>query len=126
MDARRVYVAGTNHIHRLPERGEGFSSYYQLGRADKSAKANAEPNNKEELKSHYEGSHSLFGIVWQVATSTGWTPHFVKWGLPYAELMTMMADAPRLVDGDKPKAEKTKKNTVDIFQSMLKNETGRN
>jgi hypothetical protein len=39
--------------------------------------------------------------------------------------MTMMADAPRLVDGEKAKAEKLKKNTVDIFQSMFKNETGR-
>lgn len=113
-------MAGTAHFHSLLERGEGFSTYYQLDGANKSSKANAEPKKQEELKSHYEGSHSLLGIQWQVASSTGWTPHFIKWGLPYAELMIMMADAPRLVNeptqNDKPQA----KSTVDIFQTMLK------
>ena len=113
-------MAGAAHLYSLLERGEGFSTYYQLGGANKSSKANAEPKNKEELKSHYEGSHSLLGVMWQVASATGWTPHFIKWGLPYAELMTMMADAPRLVNGDKPTADKPQaKSTVEIFQTML-------
>ena len=113
-------MASSAPLYWILERGQGFSTYYQLGGADKSAQTHAEPKKQEELKSHYEGSHSLLGIEWQVATATGWTPHFIKWGLPYAELMTMMADAPRLVteptQGDKPQA----KSTVGIFQTMLK------
>lgn len=112
-------MAGTAHLYSLLERGEGFSTYYQLGGANKSSKANAEPKNKEELKSHYEGSHSLLGIQWQVASSTGWTPHFIKWGLPYAELMTMMADAPRLVNEQPQDNKPLAKSTVEIFQTML-------
>lgn len=120
-------MASSDSLHRIPERGEGFSAYYQLGGADQSAQTHAEPKKKEELTSHYEGSHSLLGVQWQVVTATSWTPHFVKWGLPYAELMTMMADAPRFVKGEEPGQQKPKaQSTVGIFQTMLKNyETGR-
>lgn len=119
VDAIRTHLAGTAHLHCLLERGEGFSTYYQLGGANKSAKANAEPKKQEELKSHYEGSHSLLGVMWQVASATGWTPHFIKWGLPYAELMIMMADAPRLVNEQPQDNKPQAKSTVEIFQTML-------
>ena len=120
-------MARTAHLHRLSGRGAGFSSYYRLGGANKSSKA--EPKRKEELKSHYEGSHSLLGVMWQIASSTGWNPHYILWRVSYALLMTMTADAPRYVSEEEAPATQVKpKSTVEIFQQMMakNNETGRN
>ena len=127
VDSIRVYMARTTHLHRISGRGAGFSSYYRLSGEAKSAKA--EPKRKEELTSRYEGSHSLLGVIWQVSTATGWIPFFVKWGLPYAELMTMMADAPHYVSEEEATTKQVKpKSTVELFTQMQakNNETGRN
>lgn len=124
-----VHMADANDLHSVYERGEGFSSYYQLGGATKSAKANAEPQPKE-LTSRYEGSHSLAGVMWQIETATGWSAHYVLWRINYPLLMTKMADAPRMVDAPTEEQQKPKsktESTLKIFQTMLKNnETGRN
>ena len=32
---------------------------------------------KGELKSRYEGSHSPFGFVWQIASATGWSVDYI-------------------------------------------------
>lgn len=122
-------MADANDLHSIYERGEGFSSYYQLGGATKSAKANAEPQPKE-LTSRYEGSHSLAGVMWQIETATGRSAHYVLWRINYPLLMTKMADAPRMVDAPTEEQQKPKsktESTLKIFQTMLKNnETGRN
>lgn len=43
----------------------------------------------------YVGSHSPFGIVWQIATATGWSVRYILWGVNYQTLRMMLADAPR-------------------------------
>lgn len=115
-------MARSNSLRSILERGKGFSKYYQLDRADKSAKANAEPRKQEELTSRYEGSHSLFGVIWQVVTSAGWTPNYILWRIPYALLMLMLKDAPHFISVDDqntiPPVKKNK--TAEIFQTMLK------
>lgn len=46
-----------------------------------------------------EGSHSLFGFIWQIAAATGWSVHYILWKLPYPTLLLMLSDAPRWVKG---------------------------
>lgn len=47
-----------------------------------------------------EGSHSPFGLIYQIAKDTGWSVEYIL-GLPYVTLVLMMADAPRYVSGKK-------------------------
>ena len=102
-------------------RGAGFSAYYQLERARKPAKANVEPRKgKKELKSRSEDSHSLFGLVWQIASTTGWSYHYILWGVPYVTLLLMMSDSPKVVTEDISTPAKQKSSALDIFQTMLK------
>lgn len=120
-------MARTTHLHRISGRGAGFSSYYRLNGEAKSAKA--EPKRKEELTSRYEGSHSLLGVIWQIATATGWTVHYIQWRVSYALLMTMMADAPHYVSEEEATTKQVKpKSTVELFTQLQQknNETGRN
>ena len=51
---------------------------------------------------HYEGSHSPFGMIYQIARDAGWTVEYVL-QQPYARLMMMLHDAPRYVTEDKEK-----------------------
>lgn len=41
------------------------------------------------------GCHSPFGLIWQIAATTGWSKHHILWGLPYECLLRMLSDAPR-------------------------------
>ncbi|MCC8143840.1 MAG: hypothetical protein LUD02_02625 [Tannerellaceae bacterium] len=50
-----------------------------------------------------EGSHSHFGLIYQIAKDTGWSVEYIM-GLPYAMLVTMLADAPRYISKPKQKA----------------------
>lgn len=96
---------------------------------EQSAQAETEPNKKRELKSHYEGSHSPFGFIWQIANATGWSVRYIMWGVNYQTLLMMLADAPRYVDeGASPvpsgrkgegKEISQKKSVIDFFQSQL-------
>lgn len=85
----------------------------------------SEPKKKEELKGHFETSHSPFGFVWQIAAATGWTVDYILWGVNYQTLLMMLADAPRYIDKeDAPKKDNdsssTNKNSVlGFFQSKL-------
>ncbi len=70
-----------------------------------------------------EGPHSLFGIVWQIATATGWTVDYILRRIPYPVLMLMLSDAPRYVKGDaragrKPEAAHVQ--ALDFFQNLKK------
>ncbi|MCM0276834.1 hypothetical protein J8L08_14460 [Bacteroides fragilis] len=70
-----------------------------------------------------EGPHSLFGIVWQITTATGWTVDYILCRIPYPVLMLMLSDAPRYVKGDarasgKPEAAHVR--ALDFFQNLKK------
>lgn len=120
VDAIRAFIDRSNSFYQAFERSSKFSAYYQLHRTGESSSSKTEPRKntrKKELKSRYEGSHSLFGLIWQISSTTGWWPHRILWHIPYTTLMLMTADAPRMVDESAPPAKE--KSTVGIFQTML-------
>ena len=102
-----------------------FYTYYQISRDDESDEAENEPKEEGELKTHYEGSHSPFGFVWQIASSTGWSVDYILNGVNYQTLIMMLSDAPRYVKkkrhtDDNLSAEDEANNIVGFFQSKLK------
>ena len=93
-------------------------------RDSESSKATSEPKKERELKGHTEGSHSPFGVIWQVATATGWSVEYIMWKVNYQTLIMMTADAVRYIspkDNDK-KNKKTEGSSgaLGFFQSRLK------
>lgn len=100
-------------------RYKGFYEFYRLGGKNK---PDGEPSKKEELSTQYEGSHSLFGILWQIATATGWSVHYIMWKLPYSTIRLMLADAPGYKTSTSTKnksGKRGKNNTLAAFQSRL-------
>lgn len=98
-----------------------FFKYYQISRADESDDAETEPGKKGELKSKWEGSHSPFGFVWQIASATGWSVDYILNRVNWQTLIMMLNDAPRFVNkksGDKS-AEDEANDIVGFFQSKL-------
>lgn len=74
-----------------------------------------------------EGPHSPFGLIWQIASATGWTPHYIMWHIPYPMLILMAADAPRYVDAEEVKRRAGRKyrqpkgkKSLEFFQTTLK------
>lgn len=65
-----------------------------------------------------EGSHSPFGLMWQVASATGWSIHYITRRISYPMLLLMVADAPRLVK----EKNKKKGSAISLFQTMLPKE----
>lgn len=84
-----------------PARYTVFYDFYQIYRDDQSD--DAEPDDQGELS--YESSHSPWGVLWQIATATGWSVHYILWRVNYQTLMMMLADAPRYLS----KSEREKK-----------------
>jgi len=74
-----------------------------------------------------EGSHSPFGMIWQIASATGWTVHYILWKVPYTTLLLMMQDAPHWVDDEDkqptgtPSVMPKKSNTAALFEQRLNN-----
>jgi hypothetical protein len=101
-----------------------FYTYYQISRDDESNEAETEPTKEGELKSHWEGSHSPFGFIWQIASATGWSVEYILKGVNYQTLIMMLSDAPRYIDSKENKTEKTEEeeaeDIVGFFQSNLK------
>ncbi|NDW13206.1 hypothetical protein D0T50_09900 [Bacteroides sp. 214] len=64
-----------------------------------------------------ESSHSPFGLIWQIATQTGWSVKYILWGMSYPTLMLMIMDMPRYVKGGKRNLKKT--DAVNYFQTRL-------
>lgn len=53
-------------------------------------------------------------MIWQIASATGWSIHYILWEVNYQTLALMLADAPRTVTDDKTaEAEPLEK----LFQS---------
>jgi hypothetical protein len=44
-----------------------------------------------------EGPHSPFGSLWQIASATGWSLHYIKWRVDYLTLRLMLLDQPRYI-----------------------------
>lgn len=59
-------------------------------------------HDEKGVKGRIEGSHSPFGLIYQIAKDTGWTIEYIM-KIPYATLIMMLSDAPRYVrKKDKP------------------------
>ncbi|MDR2968293.1 MAG: hypothetical protein LBV32_01660 [Tannerellaceae bacterium] len=81
--------------------------YYQVD--NRSADDDAEDDvglshDEEGVKGHYEGSHSPFGLIYQIARDTGWPVEYIL-NLPHAALVMMLADTPRYVSGKSKERE---------------------
>ena len=99
---------------------EAFYEYYQIGRDCESAETETEPKGKGELRTVYEHSHSLFGYIWQIATSTGWSLEYILNGVNYQTLLVMLADAPRYVrKKDRPELSEEEQ-MIQYYQSQMK------
>ena len=111
----------------------GFREYYRIVGGDESAEADdGEPGKEGELRTKYESSHSLFGMLWQVAQATGWSVDYILWGLNWETLVLMLADAPRYMKvekgaergvGGRPtqvKGKRTAQEILECFQTRLK------
>ena len=102
-----------------------FFTYYQISRGNESDETETEPQKEGELKSRWEGSHSPFGFIWQIADATGWSVDYILNGVNFQTLIMMLSDAPRYVDGKKKEsdnqtAEEEADDIVGFFQSNLK------
>ncbi len=89
---------------------------------DESDEAETEPRKEGELKTDYEGSHSPFGFVWQIAGTTGWSVEYILHGVNYQTLIMMLSDAPRFVKRKTragASAEDEASDIVGFFQSQL-------
>lgn len=86
---------GCDQAFCQPDGYRPFYTYYQISRADESDELETEPKKEGELKSRYEGSHSPFGFVWQIASATGWSVDYILNKVNYQTLIMMLSDAPR-------------------------------
>ena len=104
-DARRTFIRlATNseqYIYHV------FRDYYRIGSSTEQDAALSEPErerkrNEELKKGHTEPSHSLFGVVGQLATETGWSIDYILDKVNVVTLQMMMADMPHWVPPQKP------------------------
>ena len=96
LDEQRAPARGDAQV-RVADGHRPFYTYYQIGGADEPDEAEDEPKKEGELRASYEGSHSLFGFVWQIAGATGWSVDYILTGVNYQTLIMMLSDAPRYV-----------------------------
>ena len=97
MDYLKMFIfCLVQHLMSLWDKG--FRNYYQIiGGVEPDEPDDTEPKGKEELRTQYESSHSLFGMVWQISSTTGWSVDYILWHVNYPTLLMMMADAPRYI-----------------------------
>lgn len=81
-----------------PVRCTRFFKLYQIhvGHADNDAGDEDLSQDKKGVKGRMEGSHSPFGLIYQIAKDTGWSVREIL-DLPYATLVMMLSDTPRYV-----------------------------
>ena len=119
-----LYYGGVPQFYS-PDGHKGFYDYYQIRRDSESAETASEPQKKGELKTKYEGSHSPFGFIWQIASATGWSIDYILNKVNYQTLIMMLSDAPRYVKEKQYSevertAEDEANDIVGFFQSNLK------
>ena len=104
-DTRRTFLRLASdteqHIYHV------FRDYYRIGSSSEQDAALSEPERKrkrqEELKKgHTEPSHSLFGVVGQLATETGWSLDYILDKVNVVTLQMILADMPHWVPPQKP------------------------
>ncbi len=128
--ACRLEVPAGRFPHvRASDGHEGFYAYYQIGGPGEPDEAETEPEREGELRTRYEGSHSPFGFVWQIASATGWSVDYILDGVNYQTLIMMLSDAPRYVRrkkgtaGNNPDVNRSAADEADdivgFFQSRL-------
>lgn len=107
----------------VPDGYRPFYTYYQVSREDESDAAETEPGKEGELTSRFEGSHSPFGFIWQIANATGWSVDYILNGVNYQTLIMMLSDAPRYNRNKKTEKGKDKTQEAEdiagFFQSNL-------
>ena len=85
-----------------------FREYYRIGGGNQQDAADddeptRERKRTEELKKgHTEPSHSLFGVIGQLATETGWSIGYILDKVNVVMLSLMTADMPHYVPAQKP------------------------
>ena len=52
-----------------------------------------------------DGPHSPFGSIWQIASATGWSLHYILWRVDYLTLRLMLLDQPRYISPEERKQE---------------------
>jgi hypothetical protein len=52
-----------------------------------------------------EGPHSPFGSIWQIASATGWSLHYILWRVDYLTLRLMLLDQPRYISAEEQEKE---------------------
>lgn len=111
------------HVY-TPDGHKGFYDYYQIRRDSEPDETASEPQKERELRTEYEGSHSPFGFIWQIASATGWSVGYILNKVNYQTLIMMLSDAPRYVkkrkQDDGRSAEDEANDIVGFFQSNLK------
>lgn len=124
--AATLHVRGGKTL-RLPYHDGPFYQYYRISTEDEPDETESEPKKEGESRSRYEGSHSPFGFIWQIASATGWSVKYILWKVNYQTLILMLSDAPRykktVEDAgkkDNMSAEDEARSIVGFFQSMLK------
>lgn len=73
-------------------RHSGFFEYYQIDTSSEDDRTESESGDREELKA--TGLHSLWGVIMAVTEKTGWTYHYIMWGISWINIRMMLADAP--------------------------------
>lgn len=119
-------------MFRTFERLMGTKDFMRIISSDSAGEpddSETEPGKEGELRTRYEGSHSPFGFVWQIASATGWSVDYILDGVNYQTLIMMLSDAPRYVrkkqgggnGAPRPEhsAEDEANDIVGFFQSKL-------
>nr|DAY71497.1 MAG TPA: hypothetical protein [Caudoviricetes sp.] len=104
-DTRRTFLRLASdteqHIYHV------FRDYYRIGSSPEQDAALSEPErerkrNEELKKGHTEPSHSLFGVIGQLATETGWSIDYILDKVNVVTLQMILADMPHWVSPQKP------------------------
>lgn len=114
---------GKRTLH-ITARHTKFYEHYRIGGEGQPPQAESEPKSKGELSTEYVGSHSPFGVIWQIADATGWDIDYIMWKINYQTLRMMLADAPHYETrrkGGKGKPDKSgnPKSVAGFFQTKL-------
>ena len=64
-----------------------------------------------------EGSHSLFGVIWSIQKETGWTHDYILWGESWFNIQMKLADAPRMINGNRKKTIKSEDELEEFLNS---------
>lgn len=91
-----VFDGRPGEVHQ-PDGQRVFYEYYQLDRSGEPDEVENEPKKEGELRTEFEGSHSPFGFIWNIASATGWTVEYILEKVNYQTLILMLSDAPRYV-----------------------------